>query len=125
MITVYEKPSDGGSMVAFAMEAESGDVLLLRPGVMPMVRNKEGRVICSCEQYLNHGYCAHMETLDTIQFPEYGFQTREIPKAVIRDHATDIAWVLTDGIHSVRDGKCKCLEFRTKGTCHHASLAKS
>lgn len=125
MITVYEKPSDGGSMVAFAMEAENGDVLLLRPGVMPMMRNKDGRAICSCEQYLHSGYCAHMETLDTIKFPEYGFQTREIPRAVIRDHATDIAWVLTDGIYSVRAGKCRCSEFRAKGTCNHVSLAKS
>ena len=120
MITVYEKEN-----VAFAMEVEGGDFLLLRPGVMPMMHNKDGRAICSCEQYLHHGYCAHMETLDTIQFPEYGFKTREIPRAVIRDHATDIAWVLTDGIYPVRAGVCRCSEFRTRGACNHTSLAKS
>lgn len=126
MIKIYEKPDEATHEMRQHAFGVGEKFLLPQPnGCVPIVTDQRGKPICTCETYLQRGYCSHMELVDIVQHPQYGFRTREIPRAVIRDSKTGIVWVLTDNIYSVKDSKCKCSAFRASGTCNHIELAKS
>jgi len=125
MVTVYEKlDAESGKLKQHAFEAGGNFFVLRQNGCVPMYETR-GRVVCACEAFLQKGYCRDMEIVDIIQHGEYGFSSREIPKAVVRDSALGIVWVLTDNIYPVKNGTCHCAKFRTSGRCDHTILAKS